>query len=148
MKIIDYFEYEDKKFLIDKLHLMNWFVKDFLIDLLENNKFKTLCGEKSKFLMLFDEENLVSFLSLVEQDEIRDTNLTPWIGFVYTFEEYRNKGYIRILIDYAVSLCDSEYVYVSTNHTELYEKLNFEYFTNMLDMTGNDSRIYRRKVRK
>ena len=33
-------------------------------------------------------------------------------------------------------------IFVSTNEVGLYEKYGFMYFCNMLDITGNDSRIY------
>lgn len=44
-----------------------------------------LCGKSTKVLMLVEEQTLISFCTLAEQDEVRDTSLTPWIGFVYTY---------------------------------------------------------------
>jgi len=41
--------------------------------------------------MLTDGEKLVAFCTFAPRDEIWPTDLTPWIGFVYTYPEYRGR---------------------------------------------------------
>ena len=95
--------------------------------------------------MLLDGENIVSFSTYVFQDEIRDETLFPWVGFVYTFPKYRGNRCFGILLNHIVKLAKEggyNKIFVSTNEVGLYEKYGFMYFCNMLDITGNDSRIY------
>jgi predicted acetyltransferase len=73
----------------------------------------------------------------------------PWIGFVYTYPKYRGKRMMGILFDHIFSLAKKEnhkQIYLSTNEVGLYEKYGFEYYKNMDDIQGNDSRIYVKKL--
>lgn len=40
-------------------------------------------------------------MEMINGKTIADTKLTPWIGFVYTFPNYRGNRYIGKLISYA-----------------------------------------------
>ena len=42
---------------------------------------------------------------------------------------------------------ESEYVYVSTDEEGLYEKYGFEFFGKMKTVWGEESRVYRRKIK-
>lgn len=42
--------------------------------------FKDTVGEKSKVLMLVNRDELISFCTYAELDDIQPTELTPWIG--------------------------------------------------------------------
>ena len=86
-------------------------------------------GETALVLMLAEGERLVSFCTFAPLDDIQPTELSPWIGFVYTFPEYRGHRYAGILLEYAESLAcvmGKEYTYISTGHTGLYEKYGYE----------------------
>lgn len=48
-------------------------------------------GEKSRVMLLVDGDDLISFCTYAEKDDIQPTELTPWIGFVYTFPQYRRQ---------------------------------------------------------
>ena len=54
--------------------------------------------------MLVDEDKLISFCTFAPKDDIQPTDLFPWIGFLYTFPEYRGHRYAQILLAYAESL--------------------------------------------
>ena len=41
-----------------------------------------------------------------------------------------------------------EYVYISTNHEGLYEKYGYAFYQMMKDIGGEDSRVYRKCVKK
>lgn len=90
----------------------------------------------------------MSFCTYAEKDDIQPTDLTPWMGFVYTFPEYRGHRYIGLLMDKVVELAKEENrkeVYISTNHTGLYEKYGCEWKGILKDMSGEDSRVYVKK---
>ena len=75
--------------------------------------------------------------------------LTPWIGFVYTFPEHRGHRYIGKLFLEIEKLAKSEKVhdlFISTNHTGLYEKYGYEFYQIMNDMHGVPSRVYKKNV--
>ena len=99
--------------------------------------------------MLVDEDRLVSFCTFAPKDDIQPTDLSPWIGFLYTFPEYRGNKYAGMLLDYAESIAtvmEREYIYISTNHNGLYEKYGFEFYKTEKDMNGEDSIIYRKNL--
>ncbi len=99
--------------------------------------------------MLADGEQLVSFCTYAEQDDIREPSLTPWVGFVYTFPAFRGHRYMGQLLDYAEALARGEghrYIYISTGETGLYEKYGYSFWKTMKDVNGEDSRVYRKKL--
>lgn len=50
-------------------------------------------------LILLDEDNLVGFISMFETDGEERQDLSPWYATMYVKEEYRKKGYSKILND-------------------------------------------------
>ena len=121
----------------------------YLAYLLKENKLFELVGEKSRVLMLVDGENLISFCTLAEMDDVQPTDLTPWIGWIYTFPKHRGKRMAGNLLEYAENLAKQDgatHTHISTNHIGLYEKYGYEFFTVAKDVEGNDTRIYRKKL--
>ena len=112
-----------------------------------NECLKVKPGEK--VLLLTDGDELVSYCTYAEKDDIRPTELTPWVGFVYTFPERRGRRYAGRLFAEVERLAKeggTAAVYLSTNRTGLYEKYGFTFLTMMTDMDGNPSRIYIKRM--
>ena len=106
-------------------------------------------GKKSKVLLLTDGEELISYCTYAEKDDIQPTELTPWMGFVYTFPEHRGHRYVGLLFDEIERLAKEDgiqEVYISTNHIGLYEKYDCEFRTELKDMDGELSRVYVKKI--
>lgn len=149
MKIIEYFSTDNKEYWLSKIKESDWGAGQFLYDLLKNQKLKPYVGENTKVLLLVDGENLVSFCTFADKDDIQPTELTPWIGWVYTFPYYRGNRYVGKLLCYAEMLAEEagfKNVYISTNHEGLYEKYGYNFFQMMKDMNGEDSRVYVRNL--
>lgn len=145
MKIIDLMHFDEKEKYIRVLKECDWVAGRFLADLLIDNTLEEMCGVNPHVYMLVNKDEIVSFCTYVHQDEIRDETLFPWIGFVYTYPKYRGNHYFGVLLNYIIIKAKEEnyrQIYVSTNEVGLYEKYGFKYFKNMLDITGNDSKIY------
>lgn len=53
--------------------------------MLKESKFFEMVGEKSRVMLLVDEDDLISFCTYAEKDDIQPTELTPWIGL---YEKY------------------------------------------------------------
>ena len=134
-----------------------WGAIPFLLKLLTEDSFHEHLG-KGQLFLLFDEtkffENfpvIKGFVSLCDKDEVIAPELFPWIGFVFIFPEYRGNRYSEVLIDYAINIAKdvyptSEYVYISTDHVGLYEKIGFSYLREEKTVWGNKTRFYRRKI--
>lgn len=145
MKIIEYFSTENKEYWLSKMKQSDWGAGQYLHELLKNQKLKQLVGENTKVLMLVDGKELVSFCTFAEKDDIQPTDLTPWIGWVYTFPDYRGNRCAQKLLSHAETLAEEagiKNIYISTNHTGLYEKYGYEFFKMMKDVNGEDTRVY------
>lgn len=149
MNIIEYFSTDKKEYWLSKIKESDWGAGQFLYELLKNQKLRSYVGENAKVLMLVDGENLISFCTFADKDDIQPTELTPWIGWVYTFPKYRGHRYVGRLLSYAEELAKENgmnHIYISTNHNGLYEKYGYEFFEMMKDMHGEDSRVYVRHL--
>ena len=149
MEIIEYFTSDNKDYWLDKIGKSDWGAGKYLYQLLSENKLKEMVGETALVPMLVDGDELVGICTLAPLDDIQPTNLSPWIGFVYTFPEYRGHRYAGMLLDYAESIATvmgREYIYISTSHTGLYEKYGYEFHEIAKDIGGEDSRVYRKAL--
>lgn len=87
MKIIEYFTSENPEHWLAEIKKSDWDAGQYLYALLRDHRFKELAGRTALVPLLIDEETnrLVSFCTFAPLDDIQPTNLSPWIGFVYTF---------------------------------------------------------------
>ncbi len=150
MIVKEFYNIEDKEYWLDQLKKSDWEAGQYLYELLSKNELKKLCGETTKVFLLTDNRQLVSYCILAEVDEVRDTELSPWIGFVYTFPQYRGHRYAGILLDFAYSTAKRDgatQLFISTGKTGLYEKYGYTYYQMMKNMHGEHSRVYRIDVK-
>lgn len=148
-KIIKYFSSDDREYRLSQIGSSDWRAGQYLAQLLRENKLKEMTGDTAEVLMLVRGKELLSFCTLAPLDDIQPTELTPWIGFVYTFPEYRGHRYAGELLDHAEALAADkgyENVYISTGETGLYEKYGYEFWGTAKDIGGEDSRIYRKAL--
>lgn len=151
MEITEFFDSNRKERLLAELKKCEWKAGKWLYELLSAGKVETFIGENPKIFMMTDGDKLVSFCTLSEKDDIQPTELTPWIGFVYTFPKYRGKHLAGELIRYAENEARAsgyEKVCISTDHTGLYEKYGYEFFCKLKDINGEDSRVYIKKLKE
>ena len=149
MKVINFFDDDRQNHWLEDIKKSDWRAGTFLYELISNGTFFEAVGEGSKVLLLIDGDELISFCTYAQKDDIQPTELTPWVGFVYTFPEHRGHRYMGLLFEEIERLAKEEHiteVYISTNHIRLYEKYGCEYRTQMNDMDGELSRIYVKKI--
>lgn len=149
MIIFDYFKNKQPQW-IEKIRACKWGAAKFLADLLEQNRFHTVLGKGSLFIMA-DGDELVSFCTLTEKDCVDDITLFPWIGFVFTAPEYRGKRYSGKIIEHTCAQAEKQgydKVYLATDHIGLYEKYGFAYLESRIDIYNEESRIYCRKLKE
>ena len=150
MKVIRFFESERKAHWLAQIQKSDWRASAFLHKTISDNTFFDLMGAHSDVLLLTEGDNLISHCTFAERDDIQPTDLTSWVGFVYTFPQYRGNRYAGLLFKEVERLAKEQgfpAVYLSTNHTGLYEKYGFTFLTQMLDMDGEPSRIYKKVLR-
>ena len=148
MNIIDFFECSEQEHWLKEIEKSDWRAAGFLVKLIKENTFTDYWGD-GKLFILADGEKAASFATLCQKDCIEDDSLYPWIGFVYTFPEYRGRRLMGILISHAIE--DSQKhgakrIYICTDHSGLYEKYGFTYMKSRPDIWGEISRIYYRDI--
>ena len=149
MKVIDYFESDRQEHWLGEIAKCDWSAGAFLHDLLRKGTFFDAVGEESRILLLTDGNTLVSFCTYAQRDDIQPTELTPWMGFVYTFPSYRGHRCVGYLFAEIERLAKQEHVpnvYISTNTVGLYEKYGCEYCTQLPDLDGELSRVYVKRI--
>lgn len=149
MQVIDFYCCGQQEYWLEQIKKSDWSAGSYLYELLSKHKFHDTLGKSSKVLMLVNEDQLLSFCTYAEIDDIQPTLLTPWIGFVYTFPQYRGHRYVRKLFQEIEKLAKAERVrevYLSTDHIGLYEKYGFEFYQMMNDRHGQPSRIYKKLI--
>lgn len=152
MTVLKFYEQspEKQKSWIKQMSSCDWDAGRYLGYLLDKNEFKSCCGKDAQVYLLTDGEKLVSYCTLAEHDEIFSDNMKPWIGFVYTFPEYRGKRCSGKLIECAVkeaSEAGFESVFVSSEEKGLYEKYGFSYVTDMESEHGYMTQVFERKIK-
>ena len=94
MEIIEYFSDSRKEHWLSRIADAKWLPASFLCQLLSNSEsFERNLGAGGKVFLLTDGDELISFAALTHQDSIKDENLFPWIGYVFTFPQYRGNRY-------------------------------------------------------
>lgn len=149
MEILEFFKAENQEYWLSQISKSDWGAGQYLAYLLRENKLFDLVGENSRVLMLTDGENLVSFCTLAQFDDVQPTDLSPWMGWVYTFPKYRSNGLSGKLLEYGEMLAKEDgatYTHISTNHIGLYEKFGYEFYATALDVEGEETRVYRKKI--
>lgn len=144
MEIISYFESENQPFLKEKIAACDWSAARFLVELLDKGTFDETLGGWGHLFLLMDGDDLVSFVTMTGQDAVRDENLTPWIGFVFTCPEYRGHRYAGILLSHGEQVAARmgyQKIYIATDHVGLYEKYGYAYQENRIDCWGDDMRV-------
>ena len=120
MQVIDYFESSRQAHWLKEIKRSDWRAGAFLYELLRKGTFFDTAGAKSKVLLLTEGDELISFCIYAEKDNIQPTELTPWMGFVYTFPEHRGHRYAGKLIEEIERIAKEDgtpAVYLSTETT-------------------------------
>jgi GNAT superfamily N-acetyltransferase len=145
MQIIEYFTSNNREHWLDEIARCDWDAGQYLCELLKEDKLSELVGEGVRVIMLTEGDELVSFCTLAAKDDVQPTELTPWIGWIYTFPRHRGSRRAGLILSHAEALAKAdghENIYISTNHVGLYEKYGYTFYKTMKDIGGDDTRVY------
>ena len=158
MKIIEYFKQteEEQKYWREQIVHGDWRAAKFLYEVLEKNELQERYGAEARLLFMVEgtkEAKLVAFCTLAERDEIVEEEteswMKPWIGFVYTFPDYRGNRYSERLINHACELAKRdgyEKMYLSSNEVGLYEKYGFKFLKMMHTVWGEETQVFVKRL--
>ena len=132
----------------DAIAQSDWKAGQKLHELLTSDTLRTAewIGADARLYLLTEADQLCAFCTLAAKDDVPDTDLTPWIGFVYTFPAWRGQHLFGTLLAHAAEQARMEghaAVHISTDHTALYEKYGAAFFEDSKDLWGGNTRIYR-----
>ena len=150
MQIREYFSDRNRSHWLSQIGKSDWGGGSYLYEMLSNGTFFEFAGEEAKILLLTEGDTLVSYCTFARLDDIKPTELTPWIGFVYTFPEFRGHRHVGKLMAHAEELAKQdgkEYTYISTAHIGVYEKYGYEYYKDLPNVGGTVSRVYRKSIK-
>ena len=141
-------EYENRKLVFEELSVCDWRGGRSLAERLMKNTLHDKCGEHAVYVLLSEKEEIMAVCVLGEKDEI-DTEMTPWLGYVYTFPAFRGQRAMGRLIAYVIGVLQEKGIpelYVSSNEKGLYEKYGFTYMKEMETAKGEMTSVYHRRI--
>ena len=93
---------------------------------------------------LFLNNNIIGMFQLTYEDLKVRPDIYPWLANVYIDENYRGKGYGRLLLESVKSIAKKsvkvDEIFLYTKHKGLYEKFGWKYI-NEIDTFNDESRI-------
>ena len=102
-----------------------------------------------QWYLLEKEGEKIGCAGLVTNDFISRVDLYPWVVAVFIDENHRGNAYSSLLLEKAKSDTKNmgyKYLYLSTQHIGLYEKVGFQYIGQGYHPSGGESRIYEIKL--
>ena len=118
---------------------MNKYIYKKLNDIHKKEKVISVLG-------LINNNKMIGFISLFKHDGDECQELTPWYATNYIKEEYRGKGYSKLLNDAILKEAAKlgfEKVYLKTNLKNYYEKLGAKYIKTL----SNGEKLYYIKLK-
>lgn len=100
-------------------------------------------------IIALDNNKIAGYCTVTKVDCIPDLTYTPYIGYIFVDECYRGKRLSQKMIQYAMAYLESvgfEYVYLISDHVNLYEKYGFEVIDVKMAPWGSEEKIYRRGI--
>lgn len=140
---------DEQRCFYEKMRACDWDAGQYLGWLLKTGEFNKVSGSFGEALILTDNGEMASYCTFVEFDEIESDDMKPWIGFVYTFPEYRGRRCAGKLIEYAVNAAKQAgftRIFVSSEEKGLYEKYGFTYVCNMQSVHGYETGVFKREI--
>ena len=107
-------------------------------------------GAVSQWYLVVNENKIIAGVGVIENDFHERKDLKPNLCALYVEEEYRSQSIARALLNFVykdmLSL-DIDILYLITDHVNLYEKLNWNFLTEVRDDDNMLTRMYEYKTK-
>lgn len=146
---------KDKQEYIKEISILTqkeWGARNLSLNEFENkitkkiNKIRQLFNDEYYCkLILLDDNNLIGFISIFPNDGNERKDLSPWYATMYVKEEYRGKGYSKILNDAILKEAkrrNIKKIYLKTTLKNYYEKFGAKYLE---DLNEKEKLYYNKK---
>lgn len=146
---------KDKQKYIKEISILTqkeWGARNLSLNEFENkitkkiNKIRQLFNDEYYCkLILLDDNNLIGFISIFPNDGNERKDLSPWYATMYVKEEYRGKGYSKILNDAILKEAkrrNIKKIYLKTTLKNYYEKFGAKYLE---DLNEKEKLYYNKK---
>ncbi len=117
-----------------------WGSSDNTLEFIQDKK-KRMKDKVIDVLALLDNKEMIGFISLFKYDGEYRKDLTPWYATMYVKEEYRGRGYSKILNDSLVDRARKvgyDKIYLKSDLVNYYEKYGAKY----MEKLGNGEKLY------
>lgn len=131
--------------------LYNWWkeIKNISYDDLYNSYLPSLENDDLPNLYaLIINDTLIAVYEINEKDDIDSLPYTPYIASIFIKEEYRGRGYLKVILEDAfikVKTMNYQKVYIHSSHENLYEKYGFKYIKTV-DSKYGKKRIFEKEL--
>ena len=101
--------------------------------------------------VILDGDRIIAGLGVIDNDFHKRPDLTPNLCALYVEREYRMRGLARRLLDHACRELGAHGctdAYLITDHTSLYERCGWSFFTMVEENCGGMIRMYHRAIQK
>lgn len=135
---------KDKQEYIKEISILTqkeWGARNLSLNEFENkitkkiNKIRQLFNDEYYCkLILLDDNTLIGFISIFLNDGNERKDLSPWYATMYVKEEYRGKGYSKILNDAILKEAkrrNIKKIYLKTTLENYYEKFGAKYLEDL-----------------
>ncbi len=152
MKIIEYFALpqDQQKLWMNKLEEADWEAGKSLCRRIQTHDLISKTKEDPKlYLLINDQQELMAYAILAQKDDIQETDLTPWIGYVYTYPPFRGQKLAQKVLSHCEKQAQEQgyqAIYISTGYEGLYEHYGYSFLKEMEDMHGHLSRVYKKNL--
>lgn len=149
--IVKIYNIKEKEEFLEEVAILTqkmWGSKDLTFDEFNEKVDKKIEKIKNNFdnpfyskLVLVDKDKLIGFISIFPSDCDERKDLFPWYATMYVKEEYRSKGYSKILNDAILEEAKRKgfkRLYLKTDLKNYYEKFGATF----LEKLNNNEKIY------
>ena len=101
------------------------------------------------YVVINEKGDIIAGAGVIENDFHKRKDLRPNICAVFTEENYRKKGIMKMLLNFIsadIKALGEKEVYLLTDHTEFYEKCGFYYLCMVEEDGGTEARCYKRDL--
>lgn len=135
-----------KDFMLKQFNNLDWGGSKMLAKKVEDDE---LQDSEHVILLVDNNSTFIGHGSLLQEDIVKDTNVSPFIAAVFVSPDYRGQGYSLKIVQKIENIALSEgyrQLYIVTNHEGLYEKEGFRQIGEEKNIKGEYMRLLTKKI--